>query len=263
MQFPKLSFLALLPTLAGCATVGMMKELPPDAGRLALYAAPPDTLVAIAERTLRQQDLDLADTSRPDGDTRVVIASRAPGLFSNGEYVRVRIAPDSRSRGLMAVRIASRSGHLLDWGHRDHAPRLFAEMDTLLDATALGPWPGMRVRATPHGTTANIGTVARITADTIVLEEGTGGAPRSFAISALDGLAVSRGSYRHTREGVLIGALVGGVLGALLGKTESSEYFQGLSALSNVFVGAAAGTLLGGALGAGARTEVWSPVPIH
>src|SRR5258705_11790914 len=97
MQFPKLSLLVLLPALAGCATVGMMKELPPDAGRLALYAAPPETLGAIAERTLRQQHLDLADTSRPDADTRVVIASRAPGLSSSGAYVRVRLAPDART----------------------------------------------------------------------------------------------------------------------------------------------------------------------
>src|SRR5258705_666681 len=261
MQFPKLSFLALLPALAGCATVGMMKALPPDAGELALYAAPPDTLVAVAEEAIRQEHLDLADTSRPDAATRVVIAKRSPGLFSNGEFARIQIAPDSGR--LTAVRIVTQSGHLLDWAHRDRAPRLFAEMDTQFRATAPGPWPGIRVPATPHGTSGSIGTVARITADTIVLEEGTGGAPRSFAISALDGLAASRGSYRHTREGVLIGALVGGVLGAVLGKTESSEYFQGLSALSNVFVGAAAGTLVGGALGAGARAEVWGPVPVH
>jgi len=49
MRLPKLSALTFLPALAGCATVGMMKGLPPDAGRLALYAASPDTLVAVAE----------------------------------------------------------------------------------------------------------------------------------------------------------------------------------------------------------------------
>lgn len=261
MPLPKRSFLALLPALAGCATVGMMQRLPPDAGAVARYAAPPDTLVAIAAEALGEQDLRVADSSAPDALTRIVIASRPPGLFSNGELARVRIGPDSG--GLTTVRVVTRSGYLLDWAHRNGAPRIFQAIDARLVLAALGPWPGMRVRATPHGTIASIGTVARITADTLVLEEGAGGAPRGFVISALDGLAVSRGSYRHTREGVLIGALVGGVLGGLLGKTESSDYFQGLSAISNVLVGAAAGTLLGGAVGASTRTEVWSPVPIH
>jgi len=261
MPLPKPSFLALLPALAGCATVGMMQQLPPDAGAVARYAAPPDTLVAVAKEVLGQQDLRIADSIAPDALTRVVIAKRPPGLFSNGEFARVRIGPDSG--GLMTVRVVTRSGYLLDWAHRDGAPRILAAIDARLVLAALGPWPGMRVQARPHLESAVIGTVVRMTADTLILQGGPDGAPRTFAISALDGLAVSRGSYRHTREGVLIGSLVGGLLGGLLGKTESSDYFQGLRTASNVFVGAAVGTLVGGALGASARTEVWSPVPIH
>src|SRR6266508_2550137 len=99
MRLPKLSALTFLPALAGCATVGMMKGLPPDAGRLAIYAASPDTLVAVAEEALQRQHLLIADTSRPDALTRVVIARRPSALFTSGEYVRVRIAPDSA--GLM------------------------------------------------------------------------------------------------------------------------------------------------------------------
>jgi len=262
MQLRKWSSLALLPTLAGCATVGMMKELPPDVGRLAVYAAPPDTLVAAAEEAIVQQHLRLADTSRPDADTRVMIASRPPGLFSNGEYVRVRISRDSG--GLMAVRIVSQSGYLLDWGHRDGAPHLFEEMDTRLSAAALGPWPGLRVRATPLGASPIIGTVARVTADTLVLGGGIGNTT-VLRISALDGLAVSRGSYRHVREGALIGALVGALIGGVLGgqAEETSSYYQGLNVFAGVLVGAAAGGVVGGVAGASVRTEVWSPLPIH
>src|SRR5438046_9404944 len=98
MQLRKWSSLALLPTLAGCATVGMMKELPPDVGRLAVYAAPPDTLVAAAEEAIVQQHLRLADTSRPDADTRVMIASRPPALFSHRAQARVRVSRDSAAR---------------------------------------------------------------------------------------------------------------------------------------------------------------------
>ncbi len=256
MQFPKLSSLALLPALTGCATVGMMKELPPDAGRLARYAAPSDTLVAVAEEAIRQQHLLVADTSR-DAGARVVIGGRSPGLLSNGEYVRVRIAPDSG--GLMAVRVVSQSRSLLDWSHRDRAPRVFAAMDSRLSATALGPWPGMLVRATPKGASVPlIGRVARVTPDGVVLEGGV-------RIGALDSLAVSRGSYRHTREGALIGLLVGGFIGGLIGSTtaDSRDPWAGLNILAGIFVGIGAGAVVGGALGAGARTEIWSPVPIH
>ena len=256
MQFPELSSLAFLPALAGCATVGMMKELPPDAGRLALYAAPPDTLVAVAEQAIRQQHLLVADTSR-DAGARVVIGGRSPGVFSNGEYVRVRIAPDRD--GLMAVRVVSQSGNLLDWAHRDLAPRVFAAMDTQLSATALGPWPGMLVRATPRGASVPlIGRVARVTPDSLVLEGGV-------RIGALDSLAVSRGSYRHTRAGALIGLLVGGFIGGLIGSTnaDSRDPWAGLNILAGISVGIGAGAVVGGALGAGARTEIWSPVPIH
>jgi len=261
MRLPKLSALTFLPALAGCATVGMMKGLPPDAGRLALYAASPDTLVAVAEQAIRQQHLLIADTSRPDVATRVVIAKRPRGLFSNGEYVRVRIARDSGS--LMAVRVVSQSGYLLDWGHRDRAPRVFAEMDTQLSATALGPWPGMRVRATPHGGSAIVGRVARVTADTLVLEGDPGSAPPILRTPALDDLAVSRGSYRHTREGGVIGALVGGLLGGLLAHSDEVGFYRGVDIIAQVLVGGAAGALVGGAAGASVRTEVWSPVPIR
>ena len=257
MQLPKLSFLALLPALAGCATVAMMKDLPPDAGRLALYAAPPETLVAAVEQAIRQQHLHLADSSRPDAVTRVMIASRPRGLFSNGEYLRVRITPDSG--GLMAVRVVSQSGYLLDWGHRDLAPRVFVALDSRLSATALGPWPGMLVRATPRGASVPlIGRVARVTPDSLVLEGGV-------RIGALDSLAVSRGSYRHIREGALIGLLVGGFIGGLIGSTnaDSRDPWAGLNILAGISVGIGAGAVVGGALGAGARTECWSPVPIH
>ncbi len=260
MQLPKMVSLALLPALVGCATVGMMKELPPDAGRLALYAAPPDTLVAVAEEAIRRQHLLVADTSR-DAPARVVIGSRSPGLFSNGEYVRVRIAPDRD--GLMAVRVVSQSGYLLDWAHRDLAPRVFAAMDTQLSATALGPWPGMRVRATPHGGSAIVGRVARVTADTLVLEGDPGSAPPILRTPALDDLAVSRGSYRHTREGGVIGALVGGLLGGLLAHSDEVGFYRGVDIIAQVLVGGAAGALVGGAAGASVRTEVWSPVPIR
>jgi len=262
MQLKKISSLALLPALAGCATVGMMKELPSDAGGLASYAATPDTLVAVAEAAIRQQHMRIADTSQPEVGVRVVIASRPPGLFSNGEFVRVRIAPDSG--GLMAVRIVTQSGYLLDLGHRNGAPQLFERMDTQLGVAALGPWPGMRVRATPHGASPIIGTVARVTVDTLVLGGGIGNTT-VLRIPALDGLAVSRGSYRHVREGALIGVLVGAVIGGVLGGQSegTSSYYQGLNVFAGVLVGAAAGGVVGGVAGASVRTEVWSPLPIH
>ena len=256
MHLPQLSFLALLPALAGCATVAMMKGLPPDAGGLARYSAPPDTLVAVAEVAIRQQHLLVVDTSRDDA-ARVMIGRRTPGLFSKGEYVGVRIVPDSA--GLMAVRIVSQSGDLLDWFHRDLAPRVFQAIDAHLSAAALGPWPGTRVRATPRGASAPlIGTVARVTPDSLALEGG-------LRVSFLDSIAVSRGGYRHTRAGALIGLLLGGFVGGLIGSASGDprDPWARLNILAGISVGIGAGAVVGGALGAGARTEIWSPVPIH
>lgn len=264
MHLSKLSFLALLPALAGCATVTMMKDLPPDAGRLAWYAAPPETLVAVAEAAIQQQHLTIADTDRDDG-ARVVIGRRAPGLFSNGEFVRVRIAADSGNRDAMAVRIVSQSGYLLDLAHRDGAPSLFGAMDAQLPGAALGPWPGMRVRATLRDSTDIVGAVMRVIADTIVLDGARGSGPHTLQIGALAGLKVSRGSYGHTRAGALIGVLVGSLVGAAIGSatTDSGDPFSGLNVAGGVFIGALGGGLVGGAVGASSRTEVWSPVPIR
>ena len=103
-----------------------------------------------------------------------------------------------------------------------------------------------------------------MTADTLVLGGGIGNTT-VLRISALDGLAVSRGSYRHVREGALIGALVGALIGGVLGgqAEETSSYYQGLNVFAGVLVGAAAGGVVGGVAGASVRTEVWSPLPIH
>jgi len=86
------------------------------------------------------------------------------------------------------VRIVTQSGHLLDWAHRDRAPRLFRGDGHATPRYRPRTMARMRVRATPHGTSGSIGTVARITADTIVWRKARARAAH-FAISALDGLA--------------------------------------------------------------------------
>lgn len=261
MRVLRMSLIALLPAASSCATVGMMRALPPDAGQLAHYAASPDTLAAAAEAAVRQQGLAVAEVTRPDSMTRVVIGQKPPGLFSYGEYVRLRIARDSGD--LTAVRVVSKPGYFLDWGHRDRAPRLFQTLDAQLGAQAIGPWLGMRVRAAPHAGAPIVGNVVRLTRDTIVLQFGVGVAPHPLALGDVGGLAVSRGSYGHVREGGLIGLLVGVLVGTVVGSasSDSGDPFAGLNALVGTMAGAAAGALIGGAIGAGTRTEVWSELP--
>ena len=261
MRLLDLLFITLLPAAAGCATVGMMRGLPPDAGQVAHYAASPDTLAAAAEAAVRQQRLTVAEVTRPDATTRVVIARKAPGLFSDGEYVRVRIARDTGE--LAAVRVITKPWDLLQLGHRERAPRLFQAMDQQLGAQAMGPWPGMRVRAAPGGGAPIVGNVVRLSTDTIVLQPGAGIAPQHFAVGDLDGLAVSRGSYGHAREGMLIGFVVGALVGTVIASAtmDSGDPYAGLGVLVGITVGGGAGLLVGGAAGSGMRTEVWSEVP--
>jgi len=261
MYVSRLSLIAVLPAAVGCATVGMMRGLPPDAGQLAHYAASPDTLTAVAEAAVRQQGLAVAEVTRPDSLTRVVIGRKPPGLFSKGEYVRFWIERDTGS--LTAVRVVTKPAQLLELTHRDRAPSLFRAMDAQLDAEAIGPWPGMRVRAAPHGGAPIVGNVVRVTRDTIVLLTGYDIAPQPLALGDLGGLAVTRGSYGHTREGALIGVLVGGIVGAVVASAtmDSGDPFAGLGVFIGATAGAAGGALVGGALGGGMRTEVWSELP--
>jgi hypothetical protein len=261
MFLSRLSVIAVLPAAVGCATVGMMRALPPDAGQLAHYAASPDTLTAVAAAAVRQQGLAVAEVTQPDPLTRVVIGRKPPGLFSKGEYVRFWIERDTGS--LTAVRVVTKSAQLLDLTHRDRAPSLFRAMDAQLDAEAIGPWPGMRVRATPQRGAPIVGSVVRVTKDSIVLLTGYYTAPQPLALGNLSGLAVTRGSYSHSGEGALIGVLVGGIVGAVVASAsgDSGDPFAGLGIFIGATAGAAGGGLIGAVLGGSTRTEVWSEVP--
>ena len=239
---PRLASLSLLPALVGCATVGTMKELPPNAGGLARYATSPDTLRIAAQEALTRQKLRIVDSSGGEAGSHVLVAT------SSRRLVRVRIAPDSGR--LSTVWIVTRSRYLP--GQADGAPRLFEKIDTQLAPEALGPRPGMRVRATPHVDTTITGKVVRLTTDTLVLSRSADA--RIISIPARGALAMSRGSYGHWREGALIGTLLGAVVGTVIADTG----FGGLSKLSGAIIGAGAGVLLGGAIGASLQTEVWS-----
>ena len=263
MRFLQLSFLVLLSATASCATVGMMRELPPDAGQLARYDASTDTLAVAAEAAMNQQGLAVAEVTRPDATTRVLIAEKPPGLFSNGEYVRVRIARDSAEDGFAAVRVVTKPGYLLEIGHRERAPRVFRALDARLSAQAIGPWPGMRLLATPHGGPPIIGSVVRMTRDTVVLQLSPGSAPRSLAIGDLGRLAISRGRYNHAREGMVIGVVVGGAVGALIGGSQESDDWIKLNGVVGFWIGSLVGVLVGGAVGSTARTDVWSDLPLR
>jgi hypothetical protein len=154
-------------------------------------------------------------------------------------------------------------GYALELGHRERAPRLFQAMDIQLGAEAIAPRPGMRVRVAPRGGAPIVGTVVWVTTDTIVLQPGAGLVPQPLAVRDLGGLAVSRGSFGHAREGMLIGFVVGGLVGTVVGasRMDSGDQFVDLSAFMGFAIGGAAGGLVGGAAGSGTRTEIWSEVP--
>ena len=263
MRFLQFSFLVLLAPAAGCATVGMMRELPPDAGQLARYDASTDTLAVAAEAAINQQGLAVAEVTRPDATTRVLIAEKPRGLFTNGEYVRVWIARDSAEDGFAAVRVVTKPGYLLEIGHRERAPRVFRALDARLGAQAMGPWPGMRVLATPRGSATVIGTVVGVSRDTIVLQLGPGTAPRPLAFGDLGRLAVSRGRFGHPREGMLIGFVVGALVGTAVASstTESGDPWAGLGIFVGAMFGGGVGALVGAGVGSGMRSDVWSEVP--
>lgn len=259
MRVLRLWLIALLPAAANCATVGMMRGLPPDAGQLAQYAASADTLTAAAEVAVHQLGLAVAEVTRPDARTRVVIAQKPPGLFSYGEYVRLRIARDTGE--LTVVRVVTKPGYLLELGHRERAPRMFQAMDAQLGAQAIGPWPGMRVRATPRGSPPFIGNVVRVTRDTIALQLSPGSASQPLAIGNLGRLAVSRGGYSHASEGMVIGFVVGGLVGAVVGSSQQDNGWTQLNGVAGFAIGMSVGALVGGVVGLSTRTEVWSELP--
>ena len=224
-------------------------------------SASPDSLAAVAAGVVARQGFDIAEVIEPDTSTRVVIGQKTHGLLrQEGEYIRVRIARDTGD--LTTVRVITKPRQLFTLGHRERAPQVFQAMDARLSAEAVGPRLGMRVRAVPLAGGRLFGSVLRLTSDTFVLQLRAGAAPQPFALRDLGGLAVSRGSNSHTREGMLIGVIIGGLVGTAVSSSRDSEgWTPDLGRVVGMLGGAAAGGLLGAAIGASTRTEVWSEVP--
>src|SRR5262249_3751003 len=197
----RLTFLGLLPVVSGCATVGMMRELPPDAGHVARYAVSPDTLAAVATKSLQSSGLHVTDDTAPDASTRIMIAGRGMNLLSNGEYVRIRIERDPGA--LTAIHVVTKSGSLIEVGHRERAFVIFQNSDSELGRHGVGPWPGRRVRVVT-GQSPIIGTVVRLTADQLVVNPSAGGPEQTLRRGDWESLAISRGTYSHVRAGALV-----------------------------------------------------------
>jgi hypothetical protein len=94
-----------------------------------------------------------------------------------------------------------------------------------------------------------MGTLLRLTPDSIVVSYGEARAERHFALSSLSDLAVSRGRHSRTGRGALIGLVSGAVAGVATGlilctheECESSgEDFAGLATATLVWAAHSSG----------------------
>jgi hypothetical protein len=128
------------------------------------------------------------------------------------------------------------------------------------DLRGLGVSAGSRVRlVAPMVTPAPmVGTVAALTADSLLLSRG-GGARLQIDTREVRALAVSAGHSRFAwaLRGAAVGLLVGGIVGA---KAAGAGDETGLAAFVGFLGGIVVGTPLGAGIGAAAAPERWTPV---
>jgi hypothetical protein len=126
---------------------------------------------------------------------------------------------------------------------------------------------GMRIRVRFQGTTQPIvGVVDTIGSDSIRLRPAGGRvASRRVALSAIDGIDVSRGQRSYGRAGAAVGTLVG-VLAALAaesGRQSTSNSFEPDYSRVGAALGiACGGVVVGYVVGSQIHSEKWDAVPL-
>jgi hypothetical protein len=135
-------------------------------------------------------------------------------------------------------------------------------------ATSLDVRPGDRVRvvAAEYGDTEQIGTIAAVGDDGIVLRgEGQDDSLR-IPFTHLRQLDVSQGRSAHPVTGLVIGLAAGALGGGVRGEASNNGFvkLRGVGAATGALLGGAAGALIGGVTGALIHTERWRTlVPLH
>jgi hypothetical protein len=138
----------------------------------------------------------------------------------------------------------------------------------------------VRIAAPVFGTEKQVGTVVRLTGDTLILRQGASVTTRSVATSDITALEVSRGTYTRKGKGALWGLLIGAGTGAVLGYTlykepkcnDPQQLFgcnfpivgpdsKGSNAAWSGVAGGIVGAVVGTLVGMGSR-DVWAPATL-
>ena len=168
--------------------------------------------------------------------------------------------------------------------HRDHLMSLgflgllligvpSARAQALDTTTVLRPGARVRLRIGTQSPQWLLGTIARLTADTLWMRWGGPSEPIAIGWSAISELQVSRGRRSHARRGALVGAIVGGALGIGIGASWIGEpctnplttplgcTSPGVLMPVAILSAAAGGALWGVLVGAVVGTESWDHIP--
>lgn len=138
--------------------------------------------------------------------------------------------------------------------------------------------PGARVRVSlARGKDASriqyqqIGTVASLSPDTLVLREGSAATLQVIPLDSIQKLEYSRGLRSHSLAGAAMGFVGGAVLGWAVKSNEKVpecqdfpclDFDKTFAPIGGALVGALGGTLVGAAIGAAIRTERWEVIPM-
>ena len=248
--------LVLALQVAGCVGVGAVRSLPADAGLRAQYRASPQEVATLVPAAFEALDHDVVEYEVSDSGTHIVIGSRWPGLFSNGQHTRALLVP--RADGQTSeLRVVSRSRYALDLsGQAGRAePRLLKAVDEALGADRIVAFPGLTIKGFTTGGAREVRGVVESGGTGVPLLIPEGLDATSIRLDELVDASVLRGSYSYARQGAALGSLIG--LVALLAADPQCSP-GGCSAWTPV-VWTAGGTLAGFLTGSAIRTEIWSP----
>ncbi|MFN2400224.1 MAG: hypothetical protein ABR543_16540 [Gemmatimonadaceae bacterium] len=123
----------------------------------------------------------------------------------------------------------------------------------------------------PSDTNVRIGTIASISADTLVIREGKDGALHTIPIDSVARLEMSRGRGMNGRN-MVAGALLGFAVGAAIGVATASKgsscdensicFEEDFAPMGGALVGGLGGALVGTLIGAAMAGERWQTVKL-
>ena len=120
----------LVVALAGCATMGGLREDPLNAGKSRHFEAPFVRVVDAARQSMIDAKLQIEEAYRPSPGTQVLLAKKGTSFWSWGELVRVVVVEGRDETDPTIVRVLSKRKSGLNFAAKgDYSEAIFSGIE--------------------------------------------------------------------------------------------------------------------------------------